>query len=50
MEEQNTPPNPTPTKSGFSPLTIRNLIPGIVVGILIGIAGFLVYDLLLLCF
>jgi hypothetical protein len=34
----------TPTKSGFSPLTIRNLIPGILVGILIGIAGFLVYQ------
>jgi uncharacterized protein YjbI with pentapeptide repeats len=35
---------PTPQKSSFSPLTIRNLIPGIVVGILIGIAGFLVYE------
>ncbi len=35
---------PTPPKSSFSPLTIRNLIPGIVVGILIGIAGFLVYQ------
>jgi hypothetical protein len=47
MEEQNNTPNqvpPTPTKSGSSPLAIRNLIPGIVVGILIGIAGFLVYD------
>jgi uncharacterized protein YjbI with pentapeptide repeats len=42
MEQQNTPP--APTKSGFSPLTIRNLIPGIVVGILIGIAGFLAYE------
>jgi hypothetical protein len=47
MEEQNNNPNqvpPTATKSGSSPLAIRNLIPGMVIGVLIGIAGFLVYD------
>jgi hypothetical protein len=46
MEEQNNNPNrvpPTPTKSGFSPLDILNLIPGMVIGVLVGIAGFLVY-------
>ncbi len=49
MEQQDNKPNqatpdPTPTKSGSSPLAIRNLLPGMVIGILIGIAGFLVYQ------
>jgi hypothetical protein len=49
MEQQNNNPNqatpdPAPTKSGFSPLSIRNLLPGMVIGILIGIIGFLVYQ------
>lgn len=36
--------NTVPSKSGFRPLDIRNLMPGIVIGILIGIAGFLAYQ------
>lgn len=37
-------PDTFPLKSGFKPLAIRNLLPGMVIGILIGIAGFLVYQ------
>ena len=53
MEPHNDEPKPTtpesspdaaPLKSGFSPLKIRNLMPGIAIGILIGVVGFLVYQ------
>lgn len=37
-------PETIPAKNGFKPLHIRNLIPGMLIGILIGIVGFLVYE------
>jgi uncharacterized protein YjbI with pentapeptide repeats len=53
MEQQNdntnhTIPDPKPsatsTKSSFKPLHVRNLIPGMLIGVLIGIVGFLAYE------
>ncbi|MBN8681875.1 MAG: pentapeptide repeat-containing protein [Chitinophagales bacterium] len=48
MEQQNENSNHSatspPVKSGFKPLAIRNLFPGMLIGVLIGIVGFLAYE------
>lgn len=45
MEQQETKRNqPVANNSPFRPLAIRNLVPGMVIGILLGIAAFLIYQ------